>query len=134
MHGASGWQVLAKIAPLAAGAQNVHHAVDHLADIDAPFATAPLGRRDQRLDMRPFRIGQVARIAQLVAVVARAVLGSPHGAPQQRTRHPQSITGDSALQADTPVNRFVRLIKSPDGLLEHQRNGVEIHDIKRKIS
>ena len=31
-----------------------------------------LARRDQRLDMRPFRIGQVARITQFVAVVARA--------------------------------------------------------------
>ena len=51
----------------------VHHAVDHLADSDVP----PPGLR--RLDMRPFRIGQVARIA----VVARAVVGSPHGAPQE---------------------------------------------------
>jgi hypothetical protein len=58
MHSASGRQVLGKIAPLAAGAQNVHHAVDHLADIDAPFAAAGLARRDQRLDMRPFCIAQ----------------------------------------------------------------------------
>ena len=31
MHGASGRQILGQRAPLAAGAQNVHHAVDHLA-------------------------------------------------------------------------------------------------------
>ena len=37
MHGASGRQILGQRAPLAAGAQNVHHAVDHLADSDAPF-------------------------------------------------------------------------------------------------
>ena len=117
MHGASGWQVLGNIAPLAAGAQNVHHAVDHLSDIDTPFAAAGLARRDQRLDMRPFRIGQVARIAQPVAVVARVVFGSPHGAPQEGIRHPQRITGDSALQEGSPANRFVRLIKSPDGHL-----------------
>ena len=54
MHGASGRQILGQRAPLAAGAQNVHHAVDHLADSDAPFAAAGLARRDQRLDMRPF--------------------------------------------------------------------------------
>ena len=30
MHGASGRQILGQRAPLAAGAQNVHHAVDHL--------------------------------------------------------------------------------------------------------
>ena len=89
MHGASGRQILWAAAPLAAGAQNVHHAVDHLADSDAPFAAAGLARRDQRLDMRPFRIGQVARITQFVAVVARAVVGSPHGAPQEQIHHPR---------------------------------------------
>ena len=89
MHGASGRQILGQRAPLAAGAQNVHHAVDHLADSDAPFAAAGLARRDQRLDMRPFRIGQVARITQFVAVVARAVAGSPHGAPQEQIHHPR---------------------------------------------
>ena len=89
MHGASGRQILGQRAPLAAGAQNVHHAVDHLADSDAPFAAAGLARRDQRLDMRPFRIGQVARITQFVAVVARAVVGSPHGAPQEQIHHPR---------------------------------------------
>ena len=36
MHGASGRQILGQRAPLAAGAENVHHAVDHLADSDAP--------------------------------------------------------------------------------------------------
>ena len=68
MHGASGRQVLGQRAPLAAGAQNVHHAVDHLADSDAPFAAAGLARRDSR---------EVARITQFVAVVARAVVGTP---------------------------------------------------------
>ena len=129
MHGASGRQILGQRAPLAAGAQNVHHAVDHLADSDAPFAAAGLARRDQRLDMRPFRIGQVARITQFVAVVARAVVGSPHGAPQEQIHHPihpthkvpgrtlrrLRITADSALQEGPPDNRFIRLIKSPDG-------------------
>ena len=47
MHGASGRQILGQRAPLAAGAQNVHHAVDHLADSDAPFAAAGLARRDR---------------------------------------------------------------------------------------
>ena len=68
MHGASGRQILGQRTPLAAGAQNVHHAVDHLADSDAPFAAAGLARRDQRLDMRPFRIGQVAEIRARIGV------------------------------------------------------------------
>ena len=68
MRGASGRQ---KRAPLAAGAQNVH-AVDHLAERRAVCRrrACPAG---SRLDMRPFRIGQVARITQFVAVVAVAV-------------------------------------------------------------
>ena len=64
---------------MAAGAEQVHHAVNHLADIDVPFATAGLARRDQRLDMRPLLIGQIARIAQLVTVVTGAVFISPPG-------------------------------------------------------
>ena len=94
VHGASGRQVLGQRAPLATGAQDIHHAVDHLAHVDPPLAAAPLGRGDQRLDMRPFLIGQVARIAQLVTVVAGAVLGSPHEAPRERNRHPERITSE----------------------------------------
>jgi hypothetical protein len=86
MHGASGRQVLGKVAPLAAGTQNIHHAVDHRADIDAPFTAAALARWNERLDKRPFRIAQVARISQIVTVVAGAVLGSPHGAPHETIR------------------------------------------------
>ena len=52
MHGASGRQFLGQ---------------------RAPFAAAGLARRDQRLDMRPLLIGQIARIEQLVAVVTGAV-------------------------------------------------------------
>jgi len=51
-------------------------------NIDAPFAATTLGWRDQWLDMRPLPVGEVARIAQLVAVVAVAVLDRPHSAPR----------------------------------------------------
>ena len=112
MHGASGRQILGQRAPLAAGAQNVHHAVDHLADSDAPFAAAGLARRDQRLDMRPFRIGQVARITQFVAVVARARCRQSTWGTSRVNSPPQRITADSALQEGPPDNRFIRLIKS----------------------
>ena len=94
MHGASGGQVFGKTAPLAASAENVHHAVDHLAQINAALAAATLARRNQRLDMRPFLIGQVARIAQRVTVVAGAVFGGPHLAPHKKNRHPERITSE----------------------------------------
>ena len=164
MHGASGRQILGQRAPLAAGAQNVHHAVDHLADSDAPFAAAGLARRDQRLDMRPFRIGQVARITQFVVAVAverRSETVNAGGCRRQRLSQamvrqstwgtsranspPQRITADSALQEGPPDNRFIRLIKSPDGHLEsvrrlycritefseHESNGRELDEGER---
>jgi hypothetical protein len=118
MHGASGGQVLGKRAPLATGAQDIHHAVRHLAHLDAPFAAARLCRRDQRFDMRPFLVGQIARIAQFVAVVAGTVFGSPHPAPHKINRRPQGITNDPALSSGRsapPANQFTRHTKSPDG-------------------
>jgi len=83
VHRAARRQILRDVAPLAVGAQDIHHAVDHLAHVDAPLAAAALGRRHQRFDMRPLGVGQVARIAQLVAVVAGAVLDRPHAAPRE---------------------------------------------------
>jgi len=81
VHRAARWQVLWDVPPLAAGARDVHYAVDRLAHVDAPLAAAALGRWDQRLDMRLLRIRKVTRIAQLVAIVAGAVFDRPHTAP-----------------------------------------------------
>ncbi len=65
----------------AAGAEDVHQAVDDLALIDMTSVAAALGRRNQRHDMRPFRVGQIARIAQPTAVVASAIFVGPHRRP-----------------------------------------------------
>ena len=67
--------------PLAAGAEDVHQAVDDLALIDMTSVAGALGRRNKRLDMRPFRLGQIARIAQPTAVVASAIFVGPHRRP-----------------------------------------------------
>ena len=83
VHRAAWRQVLGDIAPRASAAQDIHHAVHHLAHVDATLATATLGGGYQRLDILPFRVRQIARIAQLVAVVAGAVFGSPHTAPHE---------------------------------------------------
>jgi hypothetical protein len=82
MHRAAGWKVLRKGAPLAAGAQDRHQAIDHVPHGDRALAAAPLRRRDQRFHKRPFLVGQVARIAKMAAVIAMAVLVRPH------RRHP----------------------------------------------
>ena len=82
MDRAAGRKILGNGAPLAAGAQNIHQAIDHFPHVDGSLAAAPLRRRDQRFDQRPFRVGQVARIAKMATVIVMAVLGRPH------QRHP----------------------------------------------
>jgi hypothetical protein len=63
--------------PLAAGAQDVHHAVHDGPHVDPPLTAAASRGRDQRLDVCPFLISQVARISQVIAVVPRPVLVRP---------------------------------------------------------
>ena len=92
VHRAARRKVLRDVPPLAAGAQHIHHAVDHLAHLRC--ACRHLAWPVEWLDMRPFRAGQVARITQLVAVIAMAVLGRPHRAPREQV--PDRITPDRA--------------------------------------
>jgi hypothetical protein len=67
--------------PLAARAQDVEDAVDHLPNIDLALVAAALGGWDQRRDEDPLVIRQITRIAQLAAVIATSVLRSPHPMP-----------------------------------------------------
>src|SRR5712671_1409226 len=50
---AEGWKVLRKVAPLAAGAQNIHHRVHDRAHIGPPFAAAGLGWWNQGCNIGP---------------------------------------------------------------------------------
>jgi hypothetical protein len=54
MQRAARRKVLWNIPPLAAGAQDVHHAVHDRPHVGPPLAAAAFGGRDQRLDTRPF--------------------------------------------------------------------------------
>src|ERR1017187_9609525 len=72
------WQVFRDRAPLTAGRENVHEAVDHLPHDHRTLTTASLAWRDQRFDQSPFVVSQITRISQLAAVVAGAVLARPH--------------------------------------------------------
>lgn len=71
-------QVLRHGPPLAARAENIKQAVENLAHIDLTPATAALGRRNQRLDQPPFRVRQIARIAQTISIVFPTVRLRPH--------------------------------------------------------
>jgi hypothetical protein len=87
MHGAAGRQIFGNVTPLAAGAQNIHDAVDDRAHIHSSFIAAFLGRRDKRLDQCPLRVGQIARIAQVVTVIFCSVLDCPHRQLPLRTAY-----------------------------------------------
>ena len=78
---ALGRKVLGHIAPLAPRAQHVHDPIHNFAHIDLALAATMFGRGNQRFDMRPFLASQVARIAQFVTIVFRAVCSRPHRRP-----------------------------------------------------
>src|SRR6476646_14240 len=107
VHRTARWQVLGDVAPLAAGAQHIHHAVDHLAHVNRALAATALGRRDQRLDLLPLQVGEIARVAQPVTVIAAAVLGRPPRTTSESMPHNESQV-TRALQAAVPPtgNRF----------------------------
>lgn len=71
-HRAARRQFLRNRALLPPGTQGIDRAVDLLTHADARSAAAASGRGDQRLDRRPRRFGQVARMAQLAAGRFRA--------------------------------------------------------------
>src|SRR3984893_6310535 len=78
---ALGWKVFGNIAPLTARAQYIHDPVDDLAHIDFSLSPAMFGRTNQRRDVRPLLVRQIARITQLVTIVFGAVLACPHRRP-----------------------------------------------------
>ena len=75
---AARWKILRKIAPLAPGAQDVHHAVHNSTHVGAPLTSAGLRRWNERLDIRPLVIRQIARIPEVITIVFRSVLMRPH--------------------------------------------------------
>src|SRR4029077_3717298 len=105
MQRAARWKVFWDVPPLAAGAQDVHHAVHDGPNVDQPLTAAASRGRDQRLDICPFVISQVARISQVIAVVLRPVLVRPQWKPLLESRWAPSNTSDSkdsrSLRTDT---------------------------------
>src|SRR6516162_9684054 len=91
-------QVFRNRAPLAARAQDVHQTVSNLAQVHRALITSRLGRREAWLDQRPLRIGQVAWIAQVVAVIADTIFGRPH-----RQRLPQNQAATLESQPIHPI-------------------------------
>ena len=65
--------ILRDIAPLAAGAQRIHHGFGHLAHVCRPLAAAALGKRDQRHDIVLSGIRGLTRVAQLIGAGVASV-------------------------------------------------------------
>src|SRR5580658_8114855 len=86
MDRAARWKILRQVAPLAAGAQDVHDAVHYRTHVLLALASARLRRRNERFDQRPLVIRQVARIAQMITIVFGSVLVRPHRQPPPRIR------------------------------------------------
>jgi hypothetical protein len=82
-------KILGRIAPLAPRAQHVHDPIHNFAHIHLALAAPMFGRGNQRPEMPPFFIRQVARITPYVPIVFRAVFGRPHRRPLLESgRHP----------------------------------------------
>src|SRR3954462_12537544 len=100
-------KVFWNIAPLAAGAQDVHHAVHDGPHFGPPLTAPTSGGRNQRLDTCPFVISQVARISKVIAVVLRPVLVRPQCKPLLESGWAPSNPSDSkesrSLRTDTQV-------------------------------
>src|SRR5215831_2597902 len=105
MQRAARRKVFWDVPPLTAGAQDVHHAVHDRPNVDLPLTAAASRGRDQRLDICPFVISQVARISQVIAVVLRPVLVRPHCKSLLESRWTPSNPSDSkdsrSLRTDT---------------------------------
>ena len=84
IHGAARRQVLGDVAPLASRAQHVHDAVDDIPRVHFTLAAPALRRRNERPDMRPFFVRHIARISQMIALVAHPVLARPHRQPSSQ--------------------------------------------------
>src|SRR5215475_57602 len=96
VHRAVRRKVLRQIAPLATGTQDIHHAVHGRPHVDPALPTAGLGRRNQRFNIRPLVIRQIARVSQVITIVFRSVLKRPHPTPPGRIRPPPLNPKDSA--------------------------------------
>ena len=108
IDGAAGRKILGKVTPLASRAQHVHEGVERLSHVRLPFAASPPRRRNERFDMRPLLIRQVARVSQMIPLIFRSVLVRPHRRPPNSVRLPR-ITTDSCDSTTFGPDTYVGL-------------------------
>ena len=79
----AGRQVFRDGPPLTTGGENIHQAVHNLAHDHCAFVAAAPAWWDQRFYQFPFVVGEVAGIAQMAAVIPRAVSFVHIGGPSE---------------------------------------------------
>ncbi len=77
LNGRARRKVLRQRPPLAAGRQDVEDRVHHLAQIDFARTPDPARCRQKKADQKPFRIGRIACITQVIAPILRTGGFSP---------------------------------------------------------
>src|ERR1700744_731567 len=90
MHRTPGRQVLGKRPPLTTSGQDIHNAIDDLANDDITTAAAVLPSRVQRLNYQPFLLGQIAQLTEVAPVKSRTVFSGPHAAPRKSVSQTES--------------------------------------------
>src|SRR6185437_2144895 len=104
MDRAFGRQVLRDVPPLAARAEDIHKTVHDLADVHRTLVAARFGGRKQRLDLRPFFVRQIMRVASPATVVSKAGLICPHRAPRKSV--PSIDSHATRAGQSRPTNRL----------------------------
>ena len=92
-------EVLGKVAPLAASAQDTHRPVHDRAHVCSPLASAALGWWNERFDKPPFVVRQVARVSQVIATVSSPVLIRSHRQSLLHSPRLRCIASDSKKSA-----------------------------------
>src|SRR5271165_3509304 len=110
-------QILGKVTPLASRAQNVHDGVERLPHVCFAPAASPPRRRNERFDMRPLLIRQVARVSQMIPLVIRSVLVRPHPRPPNRSAFLESQPIHETQQLSDQTLRPPRAHWTPPGFL-----------------
>src|SRR4030095_8614597 len=63
VDGLAGWKVFREHPPLTPAPQAVENGIDHLAHVGRARATTRFGRRNERCQEGPFRLGEICGIA-----------------------------------------------------------------------
>jgi hypothetical protein len=106
-RGALGRKILGNVSPLTSRAQHIDDAIHQVAHIDLGSTAAASRRSDQRRDLDPFRIGEITRIPQTIAIISRAVLRRPHSAIRAAAIRITTDSSDSrSFETDTQPDGY----------------------------